>query len=363
MSRNIKLRWLVLLSLLTALFLITIPVHADDLQDGIDAFEKKDYKTAFEKFKPLAEQGNSEAQYLFGITHYWYRPYKDLKTNTSEERKWIGLSAKNGFAKAQVSLGLHYYRKFMSDKAHHEHLIEFIKWHRKAAEQGNAVAQYDLGVLYSRGEHVLQDMDEAKILFPKAAKQGRRDAQFEIGNIYSLGMGVPEDLDEARNWFLKAAKNRKPIGLTKCPGSRSAQFQLGLMNMYGVSVPQNKEKAFNWFSLASSCGHPTAQLYLVVMYAHGIGTKQDKDEALKWLRKAAEESKAPVAQLFLAECYSFIQPTNTLVSCPTDEELSAFWYRRSAVKREYMTRRDQIDKGEKLAKEWMEKHQKELLRN
>ena len=129
------------------------------------------------------------------------------------------MSAKNGFAPAQLRLGLDYYREFMRDKAHHEHLIEFIKWFRKAAEQGNAKAQHDLGVLYSRGEHVLQDMDEAKALFLKAAKQGYRDAQFEIGNMYSLGMGGPEDLDEARNWFLKAPylfKNINTVSVIHC---------------------------------------------------------------------------------------------------------------------------------------------------
>ena len=78
------------------------------------------------KLEPLAEQGNSEAQYLFGQLHIWYNPLKDSKTNTLW--KWIRLSAKNGFAPAQLRLGLDYYREFMRDKAHHEHLIEFIKF-------------------------------------------------------------------------------------------------------------------------------------------------------------------------------------------------------------------------------------------
>ena len=44
------------------LFLMSAPVYADDYQDGLDAYERKDYKTAFEKLKPLAEQGNADAQ-------------------------------------------------------------------------------------------------------------------------------------------------------------------------------------------------------------------------------------------------------------------------------------------------------------
>ena len=49
-------------SLILVLLLIIAPVYADDWQDAVDAFERNDYKTAFEKLKPLAEQGNEGAQ-------------------------------------------------------------------------------------------------------------------------------------------------------------------------------------------------------------------------------------------------------------------------------------------------------------
>ena len=52
--------------LLTLFFLLTLAVtlvYADDFQDGLDAYEKNDYKTAIEKFKPLAKQGYAKAQY------------------------------------------------------------------------------------------------------------------------------------------------------------------------------------------------------------------------------------------------------------------------------------------------------------
>ena len=46
------------------LLFLSSPVYADDFQDGMDAYGRKDYKTAFEKLKPLAEQGDAEAQRL-----------------------------------------------------------------------------------------------------------------------------------------------------------------------------------------------------------------------------------------------------------------------------------------------------------
>ena len=49
------------------LSLMSVPVYADDFQDGHDAYLRKDYKTAFEKWKPLAEQGVAGVQYNIGL--------------------------------------------------------------------------------------------------------------------------------------------------------------------------------------------------------------------------------------------------------------------------------------------------------
>ena len=53
-------------SLILVLGLIVGPVYADDYQDGMDAYDRKDYKTAFEKLKPFAEQEDAKAQYRVG---------------------------------------------------------------------------------------------------------------------------------------------------------------------------------------------------------------------------------------------------------------------------------------------------------
>ena len=52
--------------MIPALSLIVAPVYADDLQDGLDAYNKKDYKTAFAKFKAMAGRGNAMAQVRLG---------------------------------------------------------------------------------------------------------------------------------------------------------------------------------------------------------------------------------------------------------------------------------------------------------
>ena len=63
---------------------------------------------------------------------------------------------------------------------------------RKDAEQGNASAQYSLGVMYNNGEGVPQDHQEAVIWWRKAAEQGNVKAQYSLGVSYDTGEGVPQ---------------------------------------------------------------------------------------------------------------------------------------------------------------------------
>jgi len=49
---------------------------------------------------------------------------------------------------------------------------EAIQWYRKAAEQGHANGQCNLGVMYANGRGVMQDYAEAIQWYRKAAEQG-----------------------------------------------------------------------------------------------------------------------------------------------------------------------------------------------
>jgi TPR repeat protein len=54
------------------------------------------------------------------------------------------------------------------------------------AEQGNAKAQFNLGVMYAKGLGVSQDYKEAAKWFRKSAEQGHENAQYNLGLIYGL---------------------------------------------------------------------------------------------------------------------------------------------------------------------------------
>ncbi len=72
---------------------------------------------------------------------------------------------------------------------------------RPLAEQGDAAAQYNLGVMYYGGYGVPQDYAEAVKWYRKAAEQGNAPAQYNLGVMYHTGQGVPQDYVQAHMWY------------------------------------------------------------------------------------------------------------------------------------------------------------------
>ena len=156
-------------------------------------------------------------------------------------------SAIQGHAVAQTIIGLMYYKGegvIQDDK-------EAARWFQKASEQGNVVAQHALGLMYYEGKGVMQDDKEAEKWFQKAAEQGNADAQYNLGVMYNNGKGVIQDYKEAARWFQKAAKQ----------GHVNAQYNLGMMYDDGKGVLRNYVRAHMWFNLAASNGHKKGSRY------------------------------------------------------------------------------------------------------
>ena len=114
---------------------------------------------------------------------------------------------------------------------------------RARAEQGDAEAQSDLGVMYANGLGVQEDDAEAVRWLRLAAGQGYAAAQFTLGLWYDHGVGgVPQDDIEAVRWYRLAADQ----------GDAGAQSNLAIMYENGKGVPQDYVQAHIWYSLAAS---------------------------------------------------------------------------------------------------------------
>ena len=72
------------------------------------------------------------------------------------------------------------------------------------AEQGDAIAQSNLGVMYANGEGVTQDYEKAVEWYQKAAQQGFANAQYNLGVMYEHSKGVTQDYEKAVEWYQKS---------------------------------------------------------------------------------------------------------------------------------------------------------------
>ena len=121
---------------------------------------------------------------------------------------------------------------------------------RPLAERGDALAQYNLGLLYRKGRGVPQDDVQARNWYAKAAAQGLAKAQFNLGTLYFNGEGAPKDYQQALRWFRLAADQ----------GEALAQTKIAIMYEEGQGVPQNIIQAYKWYSLAATNGDKSAPL-------------------------------------------------------------------------------------------------------
>ncbi len=184
---------------------------AGPFEDGVAAYEAKNYIGAWLYFNELANNGHSGAQIFLGAMYE--------------------------FENAAVS---------KSD-------TKAANWYRKAAQQGNALGQYNLGVMHANGKGVPQSYSEAMKWYKKSAAQGSGNAANSIGFLHEKGFGVASSDIEAANWYLKAAQQGSAIG----------QFNIGIMYRAGRGVPKNLDESIHWYKKSAAQNYQQAKDVLV----------------------------------------------------------------------------------------------------
>jgi len=150
---------------------------------------------------PHALAGSARAQYYLGWLYYNGRG--GVSKDFVQAVYWYRKAAEQGHANAQNNLGICYFNGQGVDKD----ITQAVYWFRKAAEQGDAIAQSNLGNRYYNGEGVDKDFVQAVYWYRKAAEQGYATAQSNLGNRYYYGEGVDKDLNTALYWYEKAIFN------------------------------------------------------------------------------------------------------------------------------------------------------------
>jgi len=135
---------------------------------GKRAFAASDYKTAFRHWKPLAEAGDRDAQYMLGAMY----------------------GKGYGFEKKETTA---------------------LKWFCRAAVQGQTSAMNNIGYLYSNGQQLERDSREAIIWYLRAAGLGNAAGQLNVGVRYLRGTNVPKDVGKAYMWLVLSHKHASDL--------------------------------------------------------------------------------------------------------------------------------------------------------
>ena len=164
---------------------------------GILKYVSRDYAAAYVEFKPLAEQGDSHAQYYLG---QMYRNGEGVAQDFKKAFDWYKLAAEQGEVRSQHILGQLYHRGVGVIQDHRE----AVRWYEMAAAQGQVSSQTNLAFMY-RDDAVIQDYSEAIRWFRLLAGQDHAYAHYNLGLMYRNGQGVAADDLQAHMWFNIAA--------------------------------------------------------------------------------------------------------------------------------------------------------------
>ncbi len=232
--------------------------------NGADA--KKHGAETVKWLQKAADLGDVSAMVYLGVCYFYGN---GVPENRTETLKWATMAAKQGDTSGLRLAGDHYWNKLLNEKNWHSIYQNFdsgakqantdktlaIRWYEKAADFGDAVAMSRLGDYYNDGPYVStfdpfqtlqQDKskrDATKCLawYRKAAECGDTHSIYQLGSFYCEGNGVLQDYNQALILFQAGAKK----------GNRDCMASVGHFYDQGIGVARDEVLAYAWYNLAS----------------------------------------------------------------------------------------------------------------
>ncbi len=226
-------------------------------------------------YEQAATQGQAVAQYRLGRLNQlgWLSKAPDYDV----AKKWY-TTAMASYSPAAVALG------FIQDTVDDDYRQATLNYER-AALLGDAVAQFDLGLIYEKGKGIPVQINKAEALYRASAEQGHAQAMVQLAGLYLNGLTGSRDETQALSWYQKAAKK----------GDREALYQLGLLAETGVGVTLDCPQAVQFYQAAAGKGNAKAMLALARMYQYGQGLPKNNVEAVTLYKELASMGNAYAA--------------------------------------------------------------------
>ena len=135
---------------------------------------------------------------------------------------------------------------------------QIFSLYARAAEAGHAAAQYNVAMMYSNGEAVNVDYQQAVFWFQKSSDQTFAPAKFRLGELYLFGMGgLERDVKRAQGLFRHGAEL----------GDVDAQLNYAIMRAGTEVAGSAGDEAMYWMEQAKQGGHESAERYIALLQA------------------------------------------------------------------------------------------------
>ncbi|KAK8834264.1 hypothetical protein M9Y10_027912 [Tritrichomonas musculus] len=272
-------------------------------------------KRNFQYFQNAADLNDIESIMLLGNEYYksnkinkaiqYYSKASDLKCSIANRKLGdIYFNKTGGYC--DLDKAIHYYMKAIQQTRNLHSLLNaaeicFIKHEFKtgvgcfklAADQNDALSQYNMGVFYLYGIYCVKDVNLGFKYLHLAASQNYSLAQKLLGDLYLQGNLIKRDVQKAIDYYEAAAKQNE---IESC-------YILGVIYYNNFYVPRDINKAIYYFTIAAECDYVKAQYNLGVIYFEGKFVKQDIEKCIYYTSKAAKKNNVE-APLLLGYVYS-----------------------------------------------------------
>lgn len=151
---------------------VAVPAVAQDARDGITAWEAGRHEEAVRIWRPLAEQGDADAQFNLAQA---YRLGRGVPQSAATSEQYYERAARQGHPQAAANLGLILFQNNRRREA--------MPWIERAAEAGDPRAQYVLGTALFNGDTVARNWPRAYALMSRAASRGLPPAQTQLAEM------------------------------------------------------------------------------------------------------------------------------------------------------------------------------------
>jgi len=174
----------------------------DPVKEGVDAWERGDYKTAVDKWRGPAIAGNPDAQFNLGQA---YKLGRGVPADLNQAEQWYRKAAIQGHPQAEDNYGL---ALFQNGKR-----AEAVPWLEKSANRGEPRAQFVLGTMYFNGDGVTRDWVHAYALMVRSSQSGLPQAATALAQMdkYVSLQERQQGLALARTYEENANRPRPPV--------------------------------------------------------------------------------------------------------------------------------------------------------